>query len=255
MERTLASTLSLTSSAAGAEMGMMPARERNAHTRLGDTDIRAALLKRLRATHSDDTLIIEEMGLWQGRARVDVAVVNGSLSGFEIKSDRDTLMRLGRQQDFYGRCFDTMTIVVGRRYLSAARKILPAWWGIIEATHVGGGVKLVPRRREKRNSNVCPEALARLAWKAEAIAILQSHGVMADFESLTRQQLWSKMLQRMSVRSIRDAVREKIKARGDWRSDPELSRYGGSQRTLATSMPHHHPLHLLLSPESAHLPS
>jgi hypothetical protein len=59
-----------------------------------DRDVRAALLRRLSSDYADDadTRIVEEMGVWSGSVRIDVAVINGELSGYELKSDRDTLV-------------------------------------------------------------------------------------------------------------------------------------------------------------------
>src|ERR1700674_1251921 len=70
---------------------------------LRDSEIRAALRAKLHSIHSQDpeTVVIDELSLCQGDARVDMAVVNGSLSGYEIKSDRDTLTRLPRQLAVY----------------------------------------------------------------------------------------------------------------------------------------------------------
>lgn len=235
-------------------MGRM--QRRFSRPRLCDADIRAALLSRLRAEHStDDSLVIEELGLWQGRARVDIAVINGSLSGFEIKSDRDTLTRLASQQAMYEQCFDAMTIVVGSKHLSSARNVLPRWWGIVEAVACADGVEFRPRRKARTNTRVCAEAVVRLVWKNEASEILRANGVMIDAESHTRHELWNLLLQKLSRRAIRDAVREKIKARGDWRSDPTLSRYGDSPQSRATSMNSHHHLSWLLLCESAHRPN
>ena len=61
-----------------------------------DRDVRQALLAHLAELHAGDpdTRIVEEMGVWCGTARIDVAVVNGELCGFELKSERDTLERL-----------------------------------------------------------------------------------------------------------------------------------------------------------------
>src|SRR4051812_32014446 len=64
-----------------------------------DSEIRAALhRKALRAFHHcNDTLVIDELGIAHAKARIDVAVINGCLHGFEIKSAADTLTRLPRQ--------------------------------------------------------------------------------------------------------------------------------------------------------------
>ena len=73
-----------------------------------DLDARTAIRRQLHAAHSadPDTRIVEEMGIWSGSVRIDIAVINGELSGFELKSDRDTLERLPNQADLYSRVFD-----------------------------------------------------------------------------------------------------------------------------------------------------
>ena len=58
-----------------------------------------------------DTTVIYELGLCQGSARVDLAVIDGQLHGYEIKSERDSLRRLRAQADLYNKVFDRVTLV------------------------------------------------------------------------------------------------------------------------------------------------
>jgi hypothetical protein len=60
-----------------------------------DHEIRASLLATLERQFAGDpeTLIVPEMHVHRGASGVDVAVVNGALRGYEIKSKRDTLER------------------------------------------------------------------------------------------------------------------------------------------------------------------
>src|SRR5262245_26146770 len=62
-------------------------------SQLGDAEIRHALRAYLRARYADKpgTAILDELAICRGQVRVDLAVVNGSVHGYEIKSDRDTL--------------------------------------------------------------------------------------------------------------------------------------------------------------------
>ena len=78
-----------------------------------DAEIRPALREHLLRRHASetDTVLIEELGLRRSHVRVDLAVVNGSLHGFEIKSDRDSLRRLARQVDLYSQVLDRATLV------------------------------------------------------------------------------------------------------------------------------------------------
>src|SRR4051812_4946444 len=100
-----------------------------------DRDIRGALWTLLHQEHKDDadTLVLDELGICEGAARADVAVVNGSLAAFEIKSDRDTLARLPAQAEAYQRVFDQVTIIVGGRYIERIVEAVPDSWGIVQA--------------------------------------------------------------------------------------------------------------------------
>src|SRR5689334_21519972 len=107
-----------------------------------DKDVRHAVRRHLTELHTGefDTRIVEEMGIWSGSVRIDLAVINGELSGYELKSDRDTLERLPLQSRLYSRVFDKVTLVASGRHLDKAAGRIPDWWGIIEATDDRGSV-------------------------------------------------------------------------------------------------------------------
>jgi len=59
---------------------------------LCDYDIRAALKDKLRKEYAGtNTIIVDKLPICWGDTRVDIAVVNCSLHGYEIKSDRDNI--------------------------------------------------------------------------------------------------------------------------------------------------------------------
>ena len=88
--------------------------------------------KKLRKHHAaKNTLVVDELGLKHGKCRADIAVINGHLDGFEIKSDRDTLSRLSDQISVYNLVFDHATLIVGPRHIEEAKTQVPEWWGVI----------------------------------------------------------------------------------------------------------------------------
>src|SRR6266545_1019727 len=93
----------------------------------GDLEIRSLLRSTLFQRHAaqSNTVIIEELGVCRGQARIDLSVINGSLHGYEIKSDRDSLQRLRNQAELYGKVVDRATLVLGSRHLPEACSILP----------------------------------------------------------------------------------------------------------------------------------
>ncbi len=163
-----------------------------------------------------DTRIVEEMGVWSGSVRIDIAVINGSLSGFELKSDRDTLQRLPLQTELYSHVFDRMDLVVGCKHADKAVDILPDWWGVIEATSGEGGVELRERRTGASNPSPNPYLIAQLLWKSEVLALLESRGLAAGWRSKRIKVLHERAANELPLPELRAAVRSFLKQRQGW---------------------------------------
>jgi hypothetical protein len=98
-----------------------------------DKDMRKMLISQLAEIpdfNNDDTYLINELDICGGFTRADIAIVNGQLHGYEIKSPQDNLERLPRQVPSYDEVFDTMTLITCKEHLKQAREIIPKWWGI-----------------------------------------------------------------------------------------------------------------------------
>jgi len=228
----------------------------NTRSQLRDKDIRLALRDKLKAIHADesDTAIIDELSLCQGDARVDVAVVNGSFSGYEIKSDRDTLARLPNQLAAYELCFDTMTIVVGRKHVAKCKETLPGWWGIWEAVWTMNGITFSCWREPLPNMKITPKIVVQLLWKNELREALQEIGVTPLLKS-SRRELCDRLVSSVTPQELFQIVRHRIRARGDWRSGPTPFRCGDSSQSCAKSQRSHKNRRWLLSALSQHRPS
>ena len=184
-----------------------------------DLDIRRALYAEMQRCHGSDpeTRVVDELGLCQGTARIDVAVVNGSVHGYEIKSEHDTLARLPSQTDVYNRALDFVTIVTARSHAKKAKAFIPKWWGVLYATEANGLVELKHVRRARRNPEVDPLAVAQLLWREEALDALQQHGLSAGMLSKPRLALWKRLATELSLDELRAVVRRCLKQRRDWR--------------------------------------
>src|SRR5262249_15456965 len=187
-------------------------------TRMRDGEIRAALHARLIVEHQGepDTRFLDELSLC-GLVRVDVAVINGTLAGYELKSDLDTLRRLPAQVAVYSKVLDRATLVVGERHRDHAVAVLPAWWGVIVAKRAAGVVILGDDRPGRWNDEVDAYAVAQLLWREEALAILTDRGLDRGVRSKPRQMLWQRLAEEVSVSQLRAAVRQKLKDRAGWR--------------------------------------
>lgn len=196
-----------------------------------DIDVRSALLQNLVETRFRDQspLVIHELGLCQGAARIDIAVIGSSLSGYEIKSEHDTLERLPSQQRVYERSLDFVTLVCGFRHLDRALRIVPSWWGVITARSTSSAhirVELEQYREEKENPNIDPFSLAQLLWREEALEALDRLGLSAGMKSKPRRYLWRELADTLSVEDLSTLVRETLKSRTSWRVAPQLQLCG-----------------------------
>jgi len=184
-----------------------------------DRDIRIALKQEFSSVFSTepDTIIIDEVGLCGGSARIDIAVVNGTINGYEIKSESDTLERLPGQQEIYNKTLDNVTVITSGCHIEKIRKQIPIWWGIIEASENHDGISFRVIREPANNPSVDPYSLVQLLWRDEAIDILESRGLSEGILCKPRRVLWQKLVDSLSVEELRDIVRECIKARKNWR--------------------------------------
>jgi hypothetical protein len=186
-----------------------------------DRDIRAQLRLYLMAQHEGDanTILLDELGLCQGESRVDMAVVNGSLNGYEIKSERDTLSRLPVQQNIYGKTLDTVTIVTGSNHLMAVLEKVPIWWGVIEACNSDYGVELKIVREGRQNQTVDSYSVLQLLWRDEAYEELEQRGLSRGLKGKPRHILWRKLAESLTQQEVSEAVRRQLKSRTKWRVD------------------------------------
>ena len=183
-----------------------------------DRDVREAVRKRLEAEHAGDpnTLIVDEMGVWSGTVRVDIAVINGEICGYELKSDRDTLARLPLQADIYSRVVAKVTLVVGERHAKKARTMVPKWWGVTIARNQAGELKLIDSRRPKNNPGRVPYLIAELLTKEEAISVLDAHGMADGWRSKRAKEIHLRLAAELPIELLSDCVRSALRARQNW---------------------------------------
>lgn len=204
-----------------------------------DADVRRILRDHLQATQivGHDARLVEELGLCKGSIRADIAVVNGILKGYEIKSEKDTIARLKTQASVYSQVFDTVTLVVAERHLNKAMRLVPDWWGIEVASleKSSATVKLEPLRNEQLNSEVDACKLVQLLWRDEVLSILQNTGAAPALSSKPRAYLWRSLAESMPLCDLKSAVRLTLKNRKEWRSDEQQTPNGEMCPPSATS--------------------
>lgn len=187
---------------------------------LNDKEIRERLIKKLNKINSrHEYRIINELGICDGNARVDIAVANGRLCGYEIKSDKDTLERLPSQIEAYNKTFDKITIVVGKKFEDKIQNYIPEFWGI-EVAYINkiGNISIKRLRAAKLNKNIESKAILELLWKDELKELLLKHGIKTT-SNKNRRKLRDIAESSISLKEIKDFTRETIKIREGWRVD------------------------------------
>jgi hypothetical protein len=188
-----------------------------------DSDIRRALhSKKLRAYKTaPNTIVVDELGLAHARVRIDVAVINGCVHGFEIKSSLDTLQRLPTQIALYSQCLEKLTLVCAPRHVDAAERLTPDWCGIMLAEKgPRGAVTFETLRRTGTNKDIDAVQLAHLLWKSEALSLLSRFNSNHKMEKRARREIYHELAALMTISQLTTSIREFMQLRRAWRGPP-----------------------------------
>lgn len=197
-----------------------PSRHDRTIRRMRDSDVRLAVRAALDEEHRGslrDTLFVEELDLC-GYVRVDVAVLNGALSGFELKSASDSLRRLPTQVEYYSQVLDYATLVVAENHQDKALDIIPDWWGHTTAHWIDEEVVLEVVREPQMNPAPHAPSIALLLWRNEALEELTARGLDKGHRGRTRLELCDRLAAEISLDELREVVRTRLKARTGWRT-------------------------------------
>lgn len=173
--------------------------------------------------------IFEELGVQHGSTRIDYAIINGVMCGYEIKSDKDTLDRLPVQVNDFSMVFDKITLVVGKKHLYAAMHIVPDWWGVILAKEdYKKGVVFQTIREPEQNVQQEGLSMARLLWREEALKILEERKSANGLRSKPRELIYQKLDNIFSsdIKSLKKYISRTLLSREGWRFDEQLQLNG-----------------------------
>ena len=148
---------------------------------------------------------------------MDALLVADRISGFEIKSDVDSLTRLPRQIEAYGAVVERAVLVVGDRHLAAGTAAVPPWWTIWGARWRKGDVVIREVRRGRLNPDLNPLAITSFMSRddlSEALRALGFTRLSRHSADELRQLLASNVSPRETVRLAprRDARQRPLEA-------------------------------------------
>lgn len=185
---------------------------------MNDEKIRAAFSKKyLEVFHSDDAILLNEVGVLNGSSIVDIAAITkNSIEGFEIKSAVDSLSRLPRQIKYYNKVFDFVSIITEEKHLEKCKELVPTEWGIILAEEDGNEVKFFQIREPSENIKNDKYSLSLLLWKNEIIFALRNLG----FKNIHTMRVFQlrKLLISVPGVNLNKVLYDAIKTRVDWKN-------------------------------------
>jgi hypothetical protein len=217
---------------------------------LRDREIRRELRSRLerRFGGDPDVVILDEFGL--PCARIDLAVVNCHLLGYEIKSSADNLHRLEFQVPAYSAVFDRVTVLAGECHVEELLARVPLWWDVFSPVCRGGKIQLRRVRLGASNPERKRAEIARLLWRDEALAALRGRGLHKGLTRASKAQVIAKLSSSLTLHEIAEAARCAIRQRGPRPARPAPS--DGLYTTAPTAQDRRQNFEWLLSLQSQH---
>ncbi len=191
-----------------------------------DPDIRKALVEKYLKPDArrSDSLVIHELGLAHAKRRVDVAVIDREIHGFEIKSAKDRLDRLKGQLQVYTKSLHKLTLVVATKHLKRVLEIVPAWCGVIEVlVNPEGRVHLQEVREAERNPSVDPFIVAHLLWRDEVQDILSKNCAQPAILRAPRAKLYKLLVEETPEPNLTEIIKAAMTERTSWRDCPLLT--------------------------------
>lgn len=106
-----------------------------------------------------------------GACKADLAILNGTATVYEIKSERDSLARLANQVDNYKQVFAKVYVIASERHLTGVLDTVPDDVGVMM---LGSRYRITTvREAEDRPDRICPATVFESLRSAEAVAILK----------------------------------------------------------------------------------
>lgn len=134
---------------------------------LGDREIRDLLIHRLANASRLPKAILEELRVHNGNAIADVVSVHSYAHCYEIKSDKDSIVRAKKQSKYYDLVFRRVTLVTTEKHLDKAKEVVPSYWGIIVAKPVSGKLTLSHIRPATNTPSFNKQLALLTLWKSE----------------------------------------------------------------------------------------
>ncbi|MCL2917040.1 sce7726 family protein [Shewanella litorisediminis] len=150
-------------------------------------------------------LLACELRFLDGRRRADVALIDNNLaSGFEIKSENDSIDSLNEQLEDYKKYFDYVSVVCEKSNIAAIRNKINKNYGIIlvtensiKAIRKPKHFKLLSKRALLNSMDLTNlkefDSYSKLSSKSKIIDILERKHSLSKIKEMSRTDLMKKL--------------------------------------------------------------
>lgn len=152
-------------------------------------------------------LILKEFDICQGRCRADMVWADDFLYGMEIKSDRDNLLRLPQQIQYYDEVFYYCFIVTTEKYLEKTMAMVPEYWGVFVLTD-----HLQVIRGAEANPKINKRSMLQLLWSSELKSLVKRFKIK-KYSKLRKNQLIKLLLPLYEELELAQVITEIVKQR------------------------------------------
>jgi hypothetical protein len=171
----------------------------------------------------EDTFVVDELGLKNGSFRADIAVLNGKIVGYEIKTENDTLSRLPSQAQAYSQIFNEAFLIVAEKHIQRAMEIVPEWWGVyLIKTENDDSIRFECIRESQKNIHLDSFSIAQLLWKEEAMQVAKEQLHYNFKVKTTKKELYDVISSSYEPDNLGEIVINYLKKRETWRKDRKV---------------------------------
>ncbi len=148
--------------------------------------------------------IFEEKNAGASRADV-IGAIDGSLLGFEIKSDNDSYTRLKTQTKDYDKFCDINFLVIGKSHEKQAEFHIPSYWGIICIYEENGKIQVEMQQIPGYNPNVSVRRQIEFLWRPELYQI-QKWNDMPEYKHKSKEFVRDKIVEKVPEAKLKRQI-------------------------------------------------
>jgi hypothetical protein len=146
-----------------------------------------------------------------GACKADVAILNGTATVYEIKSERDSLARLANQIQNYKKVFAKVYVIASEGHVTGVLDTVPEDVGVMM---LGSRYRITTvREADDRPDRICPATVFESLRSAEAVAILKRLNIaVPDVPNTQRHAAIRALFAQLDPTAVHNAMVSTLKA-------------------------------------------